>query len=168
MTHRKRALIIGIATLAIAAPIAQAAPSDNSVQPGRTFFGQVVSGDHPNKLVTLRNGTGAAHRIGTIAIAGAGGYVFTSPANTALLQASPYPRCVVGMRLAAGARCALDIRVHTVRVGWFRSVLRIVYRNGWMNSGQLEAHVVLGPSTATGSMQPGSCTSIQTASESCS
>jgi hypothetical protein len=142
--HMKRALTIGIAVLAIAAPAAQAAPIDNSIQPGRLFFGTVQSGQHPNRLVTMRNGTGAAHRIGTIAIAGAGGYVFTSPANTALLQASPYPRCQVGLRLAPGARCVLDVRVHTVRVGWWRSVLRVAYQNGWNNSAQLEAHVVAG------------------------
>jgi hypothetical protein len=144
MAHRK--LSIGIAALVATVALAATAQASvkNSIQPGKLVFGQVTSGQHPNRLVTLRNGTGQAQRIATIAIAGAGGYVFTSPANTALLEASPYPRCQVGLRLAPGARCVLDIRVHTVRVGWFRSVLRVVYQNGWMNSGQLEAHVVGG------------------------
>jgi len=143
MRHRSNLVvggIIGVIALLCIAVVAQASVK-NSIQPGKLVFGQVVSGQHPNRIVTLTNHTGAAHRIGTIAIAGAGGYVFTSPANTPLLQASPYPRCTVGLRLAAGARCVLDIRVHAVRVGWFRSVLRVVYRNGWTNSGQLEAHV---------------------------
>jgi hypothetical protein len=142
--HKKRGLaVVAMLMLAMLALAASAQASvKNSIQPGRTFFGTVQSGQHPNRLVTLHNGTGQTRRIKTIAIAGAGGYVFTSPANTALLQASPLPRCTVGMVLPAGAKCALDVRVHTVRVGWFRSVLRVVYRNGWMNSGQLEAHVV--------------------------
>jgi hypothetical protein len=143
MTHRK--LSIGIAVLAATAALAATAQASarNSIAPGRLFFGTVQSGQHPNRLVTLKNGTGAAHRIGTIAISGSGGYVYTLPAN-ALTTTSPYPRCVVGLRLAAGARCVLDVRVHTVRVGWWRSVLRVAYQNGWNNSAQLEAHVVAG------------------------
>jgi hypothetical protein len=168
MHHKKLTAAVTIAALAIAAPVAQAAPSDNSIAPGRTFFGQVTSGQHPNRLVTLHNGTGKAHRIATIGISGSGGYVYTLPMNTALIQASGLPMCRVGLRLAAGAKCALDVRVHTVRAGWWRSVLRVAYANGWNNSGQLEAHVVAAPTTASRSTRPGSCTSIATASESCS
>lgn len=114
----------------------------NSVQPGRTFFHTVHSGDHPNRIVTLHNGTGANRRIARIAVSGSGGYVFTLPSGTSELLATGLPECRVGMILPAGSRCALDVRVHTVRVGWWRSVLQIVYRNGWNNSGSLEAHVV--------------------------
>lgn len=169
-THRKRGATIAaaavMATLAVATA-AQANPR-NSVQPGRTFFGQVTSGDHPNRLVTLHNGTGAPRVIGTIAIAGGGGFKFTLAANTPILAKSGLPRCTEGTRLAAGARCALDVRVHTVKVGWFRAVLRIVYRNGWMNSGSLEAHVVAAPSTVSRSTPAGSCSSVAGASEACS
>jgi hypothetical protein len=48
------------------------------------------------------------------------------------------------MTLQPGARCVLDVRVHTTRAGWWRSVLSVVYGNGWFNSSQLEAHVVAG------------------------
>lgn len=118
------------------------ASADNSVQPGRTFFHSVQSGTHPNRLVTLHNGTGANRRIGSIEISGSGGYVFTLASNSPLLSSQSLPECRVGMILPAGSKCALDVRVHTVRVGWWRSVLGITYRNGWFNSGSLEAHVV--------------------------
>jgi hypothetical protein len=139
--HRKY-LTIGVAIAALTIAATAQASVKNSIQPGKLVFGNVVSGQHPNRVVTLHNGTGQPRRIKTIGVAGAGGYVFTLPLNTAMLASSGLPRCVVGMVLPAGARCALDVRVHTTRVGWFRSVLRVVYRNGWMNSGQLEAHVV--------------------------
>ena len=118
------------------------ASADNSIQPGRTFFHTVHSGDHPNRIVTLHNGTGKLRRIGSIQIAGSGGYVFTIASGTALLDATGLPECRVGLAIPAGGKCALDVRVHTVRVGWWRSVLSVVYRNGWFNSGSLEAHVV--------------------------
>jgi hypothetical protein len=141
--HKKRAFIIGIAALAIAAPATQASVK-NSIHPGKTVFGQVTSGTHPNRLVTLHNGTGHARRIATISIAGGGGFKFTLAANTMLIENQQYPMCKVGMQLAAGARCVMDVRVHTVRVGWWRAVLSVTYGNGWFNSGQLEAHVVAG------------------------
>ena len=143
-TQKKRdGVIVAALTIAMLALAASAfASTKNSIQPGRTFFHTVTAGQHPNRLVTLHNGTGAPRRIKTIAISGSGGYVFTIAANTALLADSGLPRCKVGLSLAPGARCAIDVRVHTVRVGWFRSVLRVVYTDGWFNSGSLEAHVV--------------------------
>ena len=142
---RYRILPWMLAVLSIGAVVyagSAAASADNSIQPGRTFFHTVHSGTHPNKLVRLHNGTGANRRIGSIRIAGSGGYVFTLASNSPLLDSQSLPECRVGMILPAGASCALDVRVHTVRVGWWRSVLSVVYRNGWFNSGSLEAHVV--------------------------
>jgi len=168
MRHRSNLVVggvIGVIALLCIAVVAQASVK-NSVQPGKLVFGQVVSGQHPNRLVTLHNGTGANRRIKTIGIAGSGGYVFTMPKNTAALAATGLPTCTVGLVLPAGAKCAIDIRVHTVRVGWWRSVLHIVYRNGWFNSGSLEAHVVPAPTPAR-STTPGSCTSLSTISEVC-
>lgn len=136
-------VILAVAGLGVSVYCSAAlASAANSIQPGRTFFHTVHSGNHPNKLVVLHNGTGAPRRIATISIAGSGGYVFTLPVNTPALASSGLPTCKVGMVLPAGGKCARDIRVHTVRVGWWRSVLRIAYRNGWNNSGQVEAHVV--------------------------
>jgi len=168
MRHRSNLVvggIIGVIALLCIAVVAQASVK-NSIQPGKLVFGQVASGQHPNRIVTLHNGTGANRRIKTIGIAGSGGYVFTMPKNTAALAATGLPTCTVGMVLPAGARCAIDIRVHTVRVGWWRSVLRVVYRNGWFNSGQLEAHVVPA-STPARATTPGSCTSLATISQVC-
>lgn len=141
MSHRKT-LSVGVAIAALAAPTVAQANPQNSFQPAHVYFGAVQSGTHPNKVAVLHNGTGAPRRIKTIAVSGSGGYVFTTPQNTAMLAATGLPACKVGMKLAAGARCAIDVRVHTVRVGWWRSVLSVVYGNGWFNSAELRAHVV--------------------------
>ena len=144
--HKKRgaAIVAGLMLVLLALAGSGFANAKNSLQPARVYFGQVTSGQHPNRIVTLHNGTGAAQTIKRIGIAGSGGYVFTIAANTALLAAQPYPRCTVGLDLAPGARCAIDVRVHTVRAGWFRSVLSVVYVTGWFNSSELRAHVVGG------------------------
>jgi len=138
-------IVASVAVLVAAVGVAHA-NARNSLQPAHVYFGTVQSGQHPNRLLTLHNGTGAPQTIKRIGIAGSGGYVFTLAANTALLAAQPYPRCTVGMELAPGARCAIDVRVHTVRAGWFRSVLSVVYTTGWFNSSELRAHVVGGAS----------------------
>lgn len=166
-TTQKRGLII-IATLmamCLAAAASAMANARNSMQPAHVYFGHVLTGHHPNRLVTLHNGTGTAETIKTIAIGGSGGYVFTLAANTTILADSGLPRCKDGMTLAAGARCALDVRVHTVRAGWWRSVLRVVSTSGWFNSSELRAHVVgTIPARTTTSA---SCGSISSASASC-
>lgn len=136
-------IVVAAVMLAMLALAASAfASTKNSIQPGRLVFGAVQSGQHPNKLVTLHNGTGQTETIKTIGISGAGGYAFTLAANTKLLEGQSLPRCTVGMVLAPGARCAMDVRVHTIRPNWWRSVLRVVYADGHFNSAQLEAHVV--------------------------
>ena len=157
---------VGVAALLVF-PVAAQASVKNSIQPGKLVFGQVTSGQHPNRLVTLKNGTGVYQQIAGIRVAGSGGYVFTLPANTALIEASGLPTCRVGMGLQPGARCVLDVRVHTSRVGWWRSVLSVVYGSGWFNSGQLEAHVVSAPTVPARATTPGSCTSLATISEAC-
>jgi len=140
MSRKSLAALVTIA--ALASPVVAQASVKNSMQPGRTFFGQVTSGIHPNRLVVLRNGTGIIQQINRIGVAGSGGYIFTLPANTPLLKASGLTRCRVGLVLPAGTRCAFDVRVHTKRPGWWRSVLSATYTSGVFNSGQLEAHVV--------------------------
>ena len=114
----------------------------NSMQPAHVYFGTVMSGDHPDRLITLHNGTGATQTIDTVNISGSGGYVFTLAANTPILADSGLPRCKPGLVLPDGARCAIDVRVHTLRPNWFRSVLSVIYTNGWFNSSELRAHVV--------------------------
>lgn len=125
--------VLAVVLAALVFATAATASLKNSIQPGRTFFGAVKSGNHPVKTLTLHNGTGATQTIKVIGISGSGGYVFTlTSAGT----------CHVGTTLAPGQTCTFSVRVHTRRVGWFRSVLRAVYANGWNNSAQLEAHVV--------------------------
>lgn len=133
--------LVGVLALLCVTGVAQA-NARNSIQPAHVYFGTVQSGQHPNRIATLHNGTGAPETINGIAINGSGGYVFTLAANTAALAGQPYPRCKVGMTLAAGARCAIDVRVHTVRAGWWRSVLRVTSTGGNFNSAELRAHVV--------------------------
>ena len=157
------ALIVAMLTLAASA----FANGNNSMQPAHVYFGRVESGQHPNKLVTLHNGTGKSETVKTIAISGSGGYVFTVAANTALLQSSGLSRCKPGLVLAAGARCAIDVRLHTTRPGWWRSVLRVVMTNGWFNSSELRAHVVAAPSTAPRSTTPGDCSTLSSFSQLC-
>jgi len=139
--HKKRALTIGIAALAIAAPVAQANPA-NSIQPAHVYFGAVHSGSHPNRIVRLHNGTGALERITSIGVSGSGGGKFTLVGKSALIDATLLPRCVVGMRLGVGGSCVFDVRVHTTRVGWWRSVLGVHFDSGNFGSAELRAHVV--------------------------
>lgn len=137
------ALAMGVLTFATAFALTPAqANVRNSIQPAHIYFGTVQSGQHPNSLAVLHNGTGRARRIDVIGVSGAGGYVFTLVRNSALLASSGLPRCRAGLVMAAGARCAMDVRVHTVRPGWFRSVLRVTYRSGLFNSAELRAHVI--------------------------
>jgi hypothetical protein len=137
------AAMVIVAVLVVAA--AAYGNAKNSMQPAHVYYGTVVSGDHPDKLVTLHNGTGATQKIDTVAVSGSGGYVFTLAANTPILAESGLPRCKPGLVLPAGARCAIDVRLHTLRPGWFRSVLSVVYVEGWFNSSELRAHVVVAP-----------------------
>lgn len=138
--YRFTSLAAVIAASLVVASSAMANPA-NSFQPAHVYFGDVPSGSHPNKLVTLHNGTGAAYTLETIAISGSGGRKFTLVGRSALLSSSKYPRCRAGLTLAPGARCVFDVRVKTTQAGWWRSVLSVVPSNGQFNSAELRAHV---------------------------
>ncbi|HXD69643.1 MAG TPA: hypothetical protein VN615_07260 [Gaiellales bacterium] len=141
MRHRKLIAATVVAAVLVVAAAAYA-NTKNSMQPAHVYYGTVVSGQHPDRLITLHNGTGARQTIDTVDISGSGGYVFTLAANTQLLADSGLPRCKPGLVLPARASCSIDVRVHTLRPSWFRSVLSVVYTNGWFNSSELRAHVV--------------------------
>ena len=141
MRHRKFLAATVVAAVLVVAAAAYA-NANNLMQPAHVYYGTVVSGQHPDRLITLHNGTGTAQTIDTVDISGSGGYVFTLVANTPLLADSGLPRCKPGLVLRDGARCAIDVRVHTLRPSWFRSVVSVVYTNGWFNSSELRAHVV--------------------------
>src|SRR5204862_361468 len=58
-TVKLHRIIIAIAAgAAIAAPAAQADPSDNAIQPSPVYFGKVTAGTHPTRTLTLKNVTG--------------------------------------------------------------------------------------------------------------
>ena len=136
----KRALIIGIAALAIAAPSAQA-NARNSLQPAHVFYGQVVSGQHPVRMLTLKNRSGHTWKLSAFKVAGAGGGIFTVVNRDG---------CRAGLSLKSGESCQFGVRVKATRLGWFRSVLRVCYTengvksSGFFGSAELRAHVVAG------------------------
>ncbi|HEY2868884.1 MAG TPA: hypothetical protein VGJ11_05215, partial [Gaiellales bacterium] len=84
MRHRKFLAATVVAAVLVAAAAAYAS-AKNSMQPAHVYYGTVVSGDHPDRLITLHNGTGASQTIDTVDISGSGGYVFTLAANTPIL-----------------------------------------------------------------------------------
>lgn len=166
----KRSTLTGVLAAVVACGVfaaPAAANPANSIQPAHIYFGDVSSGNHPNRLAVLHNGTGQRQRIDRIAVSGAGGYVFTLPTNTALLNSSGLRTCILGTVLAPGGSCAIDVRVHTLRPGWWRSVLRVVYVSGVFNSAELRAHVVPNPSVVGANQPVPSCGSVDTNSIAC-
>ena len=130
-------LVAAAVAIGLAAAGGALASTKNAIQPAHVYFGTVVSGDHPNTLVTLHNGTGRAHKLRVIGFAGANRYKFTNPTRPST--------CKEGMILAAGATCTIDIRVHTEKVGWWRTALSVRYRplkdaRYW--TAEVSAHVV--------------------------
>jgi hypothetical protein len=137
----RKFLTIGVAVLALASAGTAAANEKNSIQPAHVYFGTVQSGQHPVKIVKLLNRSGHTWDLTGFAIAGSGGYVFT-------LVSMDGTTCRSGETLKTGESCQIAIRVHTVRQGWFRSVLRATYSEGnqtssaFFGSAELRAHVV--------------------------
>jgi hypothetical protein len=151
--HRKSTLAaVVIAALALAGTAS--ANVANSIQPAHVYFGTVQSGDHPVKTVTLKNRSGHTWKLTKFSIAGSGGYVFT-------LVKMDGTTCLLGETIKTGVSCRLAIRLHTVRNGWWRSVLRVVYtqdgqsNSAFFGSAELRAHVVGGtivPNRTVGGM----------------
>jgi hypothetical protein len=131
----KRTIIgLSIAIAVLSSVGVAAANQRNSIQPAHVYFGTLLQGSHANKLVTVHNGTGVTQRIALITFAGAGGRIFTNPVAKST--------CKLGTVLAPGARCQLDVRANAKRVGWHRSVLRVIYASGVFGSAELRVHVV--------------------------
>jgi hypothetical protein len=141
MTSHKKFVTIGVAVLALALAGTAAADVKNSIQPGHVYFGTVVSGQHPVKIVRLLNRSGHTWVLKQFTISGAGGYKFT-------VVKMDGTTCAVGETLKTGESCQIGVRVHTVQLGWFRAVLRAIYNqdrhksSAYFGSASLEAHVV--------------------------
>lgn len=129
---RSKIVVVSIGLFALMAGVAGATSAQNSIQPGKVFFGHVVSGVHPKRTVRLHNGTGRSQTISAITLAGSGGRKFTTVSPTT---------CTVGLQLNPGQVCLLTVRVKTTHAGWWRSVLRVPYASGWNNSAEVSAHV---------------------------
>jgi hypothetical protein len=132
----KRTILgLSIALVALSSVVGVAAANQrNSIQPAHVYYGTLTLGEHANKLVTVHNGTGQQQVIETITFAGAGGRIFTNPVAKST--------CHLGTVLTPGARCQLDVRANAKRVGWHRSVLRVIYASGVFGSAELRVHVV--------------------------
>jgi hypothetical protein len=141
--HKKRGLaVVGAVMIVMLALAASAfANQANSLQPAHVFYGQVTSGQHPVRMLTLKNRSGHTWKLSAFKVAGAGGSVFTAVSRDG---------CVVGLSLKSGESCQFGVRVKATRLGWFRSVLRVCYTengeksSGFFGSAELRAHVVAG------------------------
>lgn len=129
-------LIVAMAALLVIAPTASASPS-NAMQPANVYFGQVKSGQHPERVVTVRNPTGSSVTITRFLIAGAGGKKFTLVGSDGTTQAS----CHVGTTLRPGGSCTIIERVKTTAPEYWQAVVSVWYAGGQFNGG-VYAHVV--------------------------
>lgn len=106
-----------VAALAVA-PSAAADRTDNAIQPSPVYFGTVKSGQHPTKLLTLKNVTGHSQWLRRFDLAGAGGRKFTLSWRGTT--------CGI-IRLAPGATCTLRVRVATDRPEFWQTTLSVYY-----------------------------------------
>ena len=111
-----------IASLCVAA-VAQANPN-NALTPSNVYFGKVVSGQHPTKLVTVRNPTGEQVFIKKFLIAGAGGQKFTLVGTDSKGHRST---CHVGNTIPAGGSCTIIERVKTTKPEYWQAVVSVWY-----------------------------------------
>ena len=123
--------LILAAALMLAAPAVASANPRNTLQPANVYFGHVVSGQHPERVVTVANHTGSAQVIRRFLIAGSGGAKFTLVAKKGAVRAS----CHIGMTLANKATCTIIVRVKTTVPEFWQSVIDVFYPGGVWNGG---------------------------------
>ena len=114
----KLALIASSLLLALPAA-AQAAPTDNAIQPSPAYFGKVVSGTHPTMLLTVKNVTQRNQYLRSYSLAGAGGRKFTFGGKDRT--------CLVLTNLKPGESCQLRVRVATTKPEFWQTTLQIMY-----------------------------------------
>lgn len=137
----KLALLTAAAILAVPA-VAQAAPSDNAIQPSSYRFGTVPAGTHPTKVLTLRNPTSRAQWIHRFDLTGAGGNKFRLSFGRGMT-------CHVGTKLSPGETCTFRVRVATERPEFWQAVESVYYGSHYLDrpargqwNGAVFAHVV--------------------------
>jgi hypothetical protein len=111
-----------LAMLALAGP-AQASPA-NALQPANVYFGDIPSGSHPTRIVTVRNPTGRTQWIHRFDLAGAGGRKFTLSFHDV--------SCRVGTRLPVGASCTIRVRVATTHPEYWQTVISVYYGSHYL------------------------------------
>lgn len=133
---------IAVAAAVIAAPAAQANPA-NTLQPSNVYFGRVVAGQHPERVVTLRNPNAHTMVLRRFLIAGAGGQKFTLVGRKGSIGAT----CRIGLHLTAHTSCTLIYRVKTTKPEYWQAVVSVYYT--WLGhstlrqaNGAVYAHVV--------------------------
>lgn len=112
------ATVVAGAAMLVATP-ASASSKDNAIQPSPVYFGTVVSGDHPTKVLTLKDVTNHRQTLRRFDLAGAGGRKFTLSWNAIT--------CRVGMVLDPGETCTLRVRVATSRPEFWQTTLSVYY-----------------------------------------
>lgn len=118
---KKLITLTAIAAAAIAGTTgaAEAASTDNAIQPSPVYFGAVKSGTHPTKTLTVKNVTGHKQYLRRFDLAGAGGGKFTLTWRTAT--------CYAGRALLPGKTCSLVVRVKTERVEFWQTTLSVYF-----------------------------------------
>ena len=111
-----------MAALLATAVLATAASTKNAIQPGQTYFNTVVSGQHPERTLVLRNGTGKTQMLGAIHIRGGHGHAFNVQGGSCIQDTATGPPQTIS-QLAAGATCTIVVRVKTTVEGWWRTVI---------------------------------------------
>lgn len=111
-------LLAAVATLAVAAP-ASASNKDNAIQPSPVYFGKVDSGQHPKKMLSVKNVTGHNQTLRRFDLAGAGGNKF--------VLTWTHASCRLGTLLKPGESCSLVVRVKTERPEYWQTTLSVYY-----------------------------------------
>ena len=117
--HRTITALVVAVGLMVAAPATMASSQDNAIQPSPAYFGKVVAGTHPVKLLRVTNRTGRQERIRKFILAGAGGGKFSLTWKTAT--------CRVNMLLKNKESCTVAVRVVTNVPEFWETNLQINY-----------------------------------------
>ncbi len=140
---QRRTIAIAVALFATAVlATAALASTKNAIQPGKTYFNTVVSGQHPTRTLVLRNGTGKTQMLGAIHIRGGHGHAFNVQGGSCIQETGAGPPQTIS-QLAAGATCTIVVRVKTTVEGWWRTVISVDHGPPAPWTASLSAHVVV-------------------------
>ena len=118
------------------------ASTKNASQPGKTYFNTAVSGQHPERTLVLRNGTGKTQMLGAIHIRGGHGHAFNVQGGSCIQDTATGPPQTIS-QLEAGATCTIVVRVKTTVEGWWRTVISVDHGPPAPWTAGLSAHFVV-------------------------